>query len=132
MIAEPLESLRLFLHVFGATIWVGGQLTLAVLVTVLRDYEGLPRRAARTFNRLAWPAYFLLILTGVWNLMSEADEATQSWWITLTLKIILVLLSGVAALLHAKAQTRGALAFWGALSGLSAIGALYVGVLLAG
>lgn len=132
MIAEPLESLRLFLHVFGATIWVGGQLTLAVLVTVLRDYEGLPKRAARVFNRLAWPAYFLLILTGAWNLISEADEATQSWWITLTLKIILVLLSGVAALLHSKAQTRGALAFWGALSGLSAIGALYVGVLLAG
>ena len=31
-----LETLRLFLHVLAATIWVGGQLTLAALVPALR------------------------------------------------------------------------------------------------
>lgn len=132
MIAEPLESIRLFAHVLGATIWVGGQLTLAALVPTLRQVDDLPKRAARAFNRIAWPAYFLLVITGIWNVASEAKEADQTWWITLTLKAILVALSGVAALLHSKASTKSSLALWGALSGLSALGSLYVGVLLAG
>lgn len=132
MIAEPLESLRIFLHIIGATIWVGGQLTLAALVPVLRGVDDLPKKAAQTFNRVAWPAYFLLVLTGFWNVGAEADEADQTWWITLTLKAVLVLLSGVAAFMHTKATKRTALAVWGALSGITAIAALYVGVLLAG
>jgi putative copper export protein len=133
MITEPLESIRIFLHILGATVWVGGQLTLAGLVAVLRDGgEDLPRRAARAFNRIAWPAYLLLVVTGFWNVLAEAESAEQAWWIALTLKVILVSLSGVSALVHARAETRGAKAIWGALSGLSALATLYVGVLLAG
>jgi putative copper export protein len=133
VIAEPLDSLRLFIHILGATIWVGGQLTLAGLITVLRSGgEDLPKRAANAFNRIAWPAYVLLILSGGWNLWERYTEADQTWWITLTLKVILVALSGVAAYLHTKATSRKGLALWGALSGLSALGALYVGVLLSG
>jgi len=30
------ETVRLFLHVLAATVWVGGQLTLAALVPALR------------------------------------------------------------------------------------------------
>jgi putative copper export protein len=133
VIAEPLDSLRLFIHVLGATIWVGGQLTLAGLVAVLRSGgEDLPKRAARAFNRIAWPAYVLLIISGGWNIWERYTEANQTWWITLTLKIFLVAMSGVAAYLHTKATSRKGMALWGALSGLSALGALYVGVLLSG
>lgn len=112
--------------------WVGGQLTLAALVPVLRGVDDLPKKAARTFNRVAWPAFLLLVVTGFWNVAAEADEADQTWWITLTLKVVFVVLSGVSAFMHTKANSRTALAVWGALSGLSAIAALYVGVLLAG
>lgn len=132
MIAEPLESLRIFLHVVGATIWVGGQFTLAALVPVLRGVEDLPKKAARTFNRLAWPAFVLLVLTGFWNIGEEAADANQTWWITLTLKVILVAISGISAFFHSKASSRKSIAILGALSGLSAVAALYVGVLLAG
>lgn len=133
MIAEPLESLRIFLHVLGATIWVGGQLTLAALVATLRATSAdSPRRVAHAFNRIAWPAYALLLVTGIWNVIAEAGEANQTWWITLVLKVILVAISGVAALLHARATSRRATATWGAISGLTALGTLYVGVLLAG
>jgi len=30
------ETIRLFLHVLAATVWVGGQITLAALVPALR------------------------------------------------------------------------------------------------
>ena len=45
---HALESTRLFLHVLAATIWVGGQLTLAALVPALRPLgaEVTPRRRA--------------------------------------------------------------------------------------
>ena len=43
-----------------------------------------------------------------------------------------VTLSGVAAYMHARAKSTKGMALWGAVSGLSAISATYVGVLLAG
>ena len=35
-LASASDSIRLFLHVIGATIWVGGQLVFAALVPVLK------------------------------------------------------------------------------------------------
>ena len=46
-------------------------------------------------------------------------------------KLIVVLLSGATAVLHARAQSRRGLAIFGALTGLSALAALFLGVLLA-
>ncbi|MBI1377848.1 MAG: hypothetical protein GC157_10255 [Frankiales bacterium] len=126
-------SIRLFLHIVSATIWVGGQLVLAGLVPVLRARDPeLPRLAARAFNRIAWPAYGVLLVTGAWNVAAEQANATSTWNAVLGLKVLLVLLSGVAAWLHTRATTTAGLAVWGALSGLSAVAAVYVGVLLAG
>ena len=44
----------------------------------------------------------------------------------------IVLLSGMAALLHARAKEAKKLAMWGSISGLTALLSLYLGVLLAG
>jgi len=126
-------SVRLFLHVIAATVWVGGQLVLAALVPVLRARDpSLPRAAATAFNRVAWPAYWVLVATGVWNVAAEQAGAPLGWNAVLAVKVALVALSGVAALLHTRAGTTTGLAVWGALSGLSAVAAVYVGVLLAG
>jgi putative copper export protein len=55
--------------VLAATVWVGGQLTLAALVPVLRRVgPNAPRVAARRLNVVAWPAYGVLIATGIWNI----------------------------------------------------------------
>src|SRR6516165_2106831 len=63
------DTIRLFLHVLAATIWVGGQITLAALVPVLRRLGAeLPRAAARRFNQVAWPAFAVLVVTGIWNI----------------------------------------------------------------
>jgi len=49
-----LATIRLFLHVLAATIWVGGQITLAALVPALRAAgTEVPKAAANAFNKVA-------------------------------------------------------------------------------
>ena len=62
MLAVSWDTIRLFLHVLAATIWVGGQLTLAALVPVLRRFGAdAPRVVARRFNQVAWTAFGVLL-----------------------------------------------------------------------
>jgi putative copper export protein len=123
---------RLFLHVLAATVWVGGQLTLAALVPVLRRQgPEAPRVAARRFNLVAWPAYGVLILTGIWNI-AAVSPMTATYQNTLIVKLAVVAASGISALLHTRSKSAVGLAVWGALTGLTALGALFLGVLLAG
>lgn len=132
MLPVTAQSIRLFLHVVAATVWVGGQITLAGLVPTLRGLgDDAPRAVARRFNRIAWPAFAVLVLTGVWNVV-EVDVADTSieYQITLLLKLVVVAASGISAAAHIGARSKGALAFWGALSGLSAIAAVFLGILL--
>ena len=57
MLAVSWDTVRLFLHVLAAAVWVGGQVTLAALVPVLRRLgTEVPSAAARRFNQVAWPA----------------------------------------------------------------------------
>jgi len=126
-----LETLRLFLHVLAATIWVGGQLTLAALVPALRAAGAeVPKAAARAFNRIAWPAFGILVLTGIWNVVTEGDKG-PAYQHTLMVKYALVAGSGVTAYVHARAASRTTMAVFGALTGLTALAALFVGIMLA-
>jgi putative copper export protein len=126
-------TLRLFLHVLAATIWVGGQLTLAALVPALRGAgAGATASAARRFNQVAWPAFAVLVVTGVWNILAEVDKDTGAYRATLIVKVAVVAVSGITAFLHARARSRTGLAIFGALTGVSALAALFLGVLLAG
>ena len=45
-------------------------------------------------------------------------------------KVVVAIISGVAALLHSIARSKAGLAVWGAVSSLSAITALFLGVML--
>jgi putative copper export protein len=129
-VEHALDVTRLFLHVLAATIWVGGQLTLAALVPALRPLgRDAPRAAARAFRRIAWPAFGVLVLTGIWNLAAlSADERNESG--VLTVKLTAVLVSGVSAFAHERATSRRGLAIWGALAAVSALVALLYGVVL--
>ncbi len=127
---SALETLRLFLHVLAATIWVGGQLTLAALLPVLREVGGdAPRKAARAFRRVAWPAFTVLVLTGIWNVV-ELSEEGEDGGAVLVAKLVAVVVSGVSAFLHERATSRAGLALWGALGLVSALAALGLGVVL--
>ena len=132
MKAIDLETIRLFLHVLAATVWVGGQITLAALVPALRAAgTDVPKAAANAFNRVAWPAFGVLVLTGIWNVIAEGDQGSD-YQNTLMLKYTLVLAAGVTAYVHSKAQSRRTMAIFGALTGLTALATLFVGIMLAG
>jgi putative copper export protein len=124
------ESVRVSVHVLAATVWIGGQIVLAALVPALRAFgRDVVRAAARRFNLVAWPAYGVLVATGVGNVIATGLGA-GAYRTTLVVKIILVAVSGLAAFLHQRARTPTALAGFGALSLLAAIGAAVLGVLL--
>lgn len=133
MLPVSLNTVRLFLHVLAATVWVGGQLTLAALVPAVRGLGAdVPKVAARRFNQVAWPAFAVLVITGVWNILAEADRVTDGYRTTLIVKLAVVGVSGITAFLHARARSTIGLAVFGALTGVSALAALFLGVLLAG
>ena len=134
MLPLTADHLRLFLHVLAATVWVGGQFTLAGLVPTVRTLgDSAPKAVARRFNRIAWPAYGVLVLTGLWNL-AEVDLGDRSteYQVTLFVKLVVVAVSGISAALHVRATSKVGLAVGGALSALSALGAVLLGVQLRG
>ncbi len=81
---------------------------------------------------VAWPAFAVLILTGVWNVIAVRSQISGSYETTLVVKLLVVAISGVTAALHARARSAAGLAVFGALTGLSALAALFLGILLAG
>jgi putative copper export protein len=132
MLPPSWTTLRLFLHVLAATVWVGGQLTHTGLVPGLRELSpDAPRVVARRFNRIAWVAFAVLVATGIWNVVAIRPDWSSSYGTTLIVKLV-VGRFGLTALLHARSRSKAGLAFFGALSGVTAVGALFLGVLLAG
>jgi putative copper export protein len=121
--------------VLAATVWVGGQLVLAALVPVLRRFGAdATGAAARRFNQVAWSAFVVLIITGIWNIAANSAKAGHdaSYQTTLIVKLVVVAISGLAAALHIRSRTPRSRGVLGALTGLSALAALFLGVLLAG
>ena len=134
MLAPALDTVRLTLHVLGATVWVGGQIVMTGLVGPSRGLGAeAPKTLARAFARLAWPAYVLLLVTGVWNVTAVHYSSQDSAWkAVLMAKIAVVIVAGVAVYLHQRATGKAQLALWGSVGGLASVAALVMGILLAG
>ncbi|HWD56045.1 MAG TPA: hypothetical protein VG346_13040 [Acidimicrobiales bacterium] len=134
MLAPALDTVRLTLHVLAATIWVGGQLVMAGLVGPARTIGGdAPQVLARAFARLAWPAYVVLLATGIWNISAvHASAQSSAWKAVLMAKVVVVVLAGVGVFLHQRATSKAQLALWGSVGGLASVAALVMGILLAG
>ena len=131
MLPVTWSTIRVFIHVTAATVWVGGQLTLAGLVPGLRALgEDAPRRVARRFNRIAWPAFAVLVATGISNVLDVSPVWNSSYGRKLMVTILVVTASGLSAFAHAEARSRTALAVFGAVSGLTALTAVFLGVML--
>ena len=132
MLSPTLVTLRLFLHVLAASVWVGGQIALAgVVPSVRRAAPEATKVAARAFARVAWPAFAVAVLTGLWNLteVDIADTGT-TYQVTLFVKLVLVFASGAAAAVHSIGTSKLALALGGAIGLLAGLGAMFCGCLL--
>ncbi len=131
MLPVTWATIRLFLHVLAASVWVGGQITLAGLVPGLRGLGAdAPRTVARRFNLIAWPAFGVLIVTGIWNIAAVKPTWGTSYTTTLMVKIVVVAISGITAFVHSNARSRRGLAVFGALTGVSALLAMFLGIML--
>lgn len=131
VLSPTAATIRLTLHVLAATIWVGGQFTLAGLLPVLRTHDGLAKRVARAYNRIAWPAFGVLVLTGMWNL-AEMDITQQDtvYQVTVFVKIVVAIVAGAAAAVHVAARSKLILALGGAIGALASVAAVFLGILL--
>jgi putative copper export protein len=132
MISPNLDSLRIFLHVLAAAVWVGGQIVLGGIVPRIRKSspEAL-KPIANAFARIAWPALGITVVTGMWNIMEvDVTAMDSSYHVTLALKMVAVVLSGLAAAAHANTKNKLVLALGGAIGLVASLGALYLGVLL--
>ena len=132
MLSPTTDTIRLFLHVLAASVWVGGQIVLAGLVPSLRRaHPDATRIAANAFARVAWPAFAVVVVTGLWNLGDiDVANTTTSYQITLFVKIGLAMVSGAAAAVHQLGNSKVALAVGGAVGLLAALGAMFCGYLL--
>lgn len=132
-LSDALGGIRLSIHVLAATIWVGGQFTVAGLIPTAKQLGAdAPKRIAQAFARIMWPAYAVLLVTGFWNVDAVEKGQPTSWKVVLGVKIAVVLFSGLAAWLHSRSTSRRGLAVWGSATALSATAALVLGVFLAG
>jgi len=125
-----IDTIRIFLHILGASVWVGGQIVLGSVVSGLRreHRDALPI-VARSFARIAWPAFALAVGTGVWSLLSLEDLEVGGQ-IALALKILAVAASGCAAAAHSMSSSRAVKAIGGALGSVTALVAMVLAVVV--
>ncbi|GAB3658744.1 hypothetical protein GCM10027589_19470 [Actinocorallia lasiicapitis] len=128
MLAVTSSDIRLFLHILAAAIWVGGQIVLGALVPAIRGFDGATKAAANRFAVVAWPAFAVLLVTGIWNM--QAVDLSDEAQMTLNVKLVFVVISGVSAFVHSQAKSKPLIGATGGLGALSALAALFFGVQL--
>ena len=132
MLSPTASTVRLFLHVMAATIWVGGQFALAGVVPVLRrQAPDTTKAVARAFAKVAWPAFAVLVITGIWNLVEiDITDTSTAYQATVFAKVALAMIAAAAVAVHSIGTSKLALALGGAIGALASVAALFLGVLL--
>ena len=104
------HALVLWVHVLSACIWIGGQITVLAVLPVVRATPGLPAAVGRQFQRVAWPAFALLVVTGLLNVWYRQIGWATLWTTptghTLLVKLGLVAVSGIATAVHVLHQRK--------------------------
>jgi hypothetical protein len=125
--ALDVDAIRITLHLLAMAVWIGGQVIMMALLPLLREVDGLPSRAAQAFGRVAWPAFALAVATGIWNiLVVPMGEVSTGYNIILGIKLLLVVVAGVATVMHQRATTAS---LRGATAGIGFVASLVVVVM---
>jgi uncharacterized membrane protein len=112
-----------YLHLVGATVWIGGLIVVATLVPAVRkatDDREVIRAIARRFGVVSWIALGSQVLTGAWM------AAERVWNNVLITKVSLVLVSAILAGWHTMAARNQSPALRGAIQGVILILALVI------
>jgi putative copper export protein len=127
------DQLRTILHLVGVIVWLGGQIVMLGLLPVLRAAGGdIPKKAAAAFGRVAWPAFGLTVVTGIWNLVEiDLADVSSGYNALFGNKMLLVVITGLAAGLHQSTEKPAVRGITGALGFGAAIGAFILGVAMA-
>lgn len=133
-LADWQTAVRLSLHVLAACVWIGGQIVLGGLVPTVREYGvQATQKVARAFARLSWPAFVVLLVTGVWNVFATKNGGgNHDWQVVLGVKYLVVALAAGAVFVHTRAATPKGRAVSAALGLTASLIAMVLGVLLAG
>ncbi len=132
MLSPTIDTVRLFIHVLAASIWVGGQIALAGIVPALRqNHPESTKTVARAFGKVAWASYVIVVISGIWSLI-EVDVTNADWSYTATVMVhvFAAAAAGAAAAVHAIGRTKIAIALGGALGLIASLIALFIGLLL--
>ena len=133
MISPTLDSIRIFLHLIAVAIWIGGQIVLAGIVPSLRTVAPeAVKTVAQGFARIAWPAFLVIVFTGMWGLGTVDVSAESSEYLaTFGIKMLLVGIAVIATLIHSNGTSKAAKGIGGAASLLTSLLAAFAGILMA-
>ena len=108
------DVLVFWVHLTCASIWVGGSLFLGIVLAPMlgtiaespADRLTFMLRIGRRFNRIALPAFIILIITGIYNsraLLLQPDVLVDSeYGIILLIKIIFVIATLIIYVVHIR------------------------------
>lgn len=108
------DVLVFWVHLTCASIWVGGSLFLGIVLAPMlgtiaespADRLTFMLRIGRRFNRIALPAFIILIITGIYNsraLLLQPDVLVDSeYGVILLIKIIFVIATLIIYVVHIR------------------------------
>ena len=127
------DQIRTILHLVGVIIWIGGQITMMGILPALRRLGGdAPHAVAVQFGKVAWSGFGLIIATGIWNLLAvDLGEVSSGYNAAFGVKMLLVVITGLAAGMHQSTDKPSVRAITGALGFIAAVVAMILGVAMA-
>lgn len=113
----------LYLHVVGATVWVGGLIVVTLLVPAVRDAtddRSVIQAVARRFGTISWAALAVQVTTGTLMVLDRA------WTGALILKLGIVMISAMLAAWHSLVARDQSPKVRGAIQGIILVLALVI------
>ncbi len=107
-----IDGIITWIHLLCASIWVGGSIFLGLVLspmlnTITKDLNEriiLMIKIGRRFNKIAFPSFVILMMTGIYNSREIFEEpkifVETGYGIVLLVKIILVLITFFAYIIH--------------------------------
>lgn len=126
------DELRTILHLLGVTVWLGGQIVMLGILPVLHKLGGdVPKQVAAAFGRVAWPAFGLIVATGIWNILAvDLSDVTTGYNAVFGIKMLLVVVTGLAAAMHQSTDKPAVRGITGGLGFAAAVAAFVLGVVM--